>query len=81
MSAIGKLIERFKTCPSDFTWDDLVRLLRSFGYDEKKGAGSRRKFRGKNLPSINLHEPHPGRIVKQYALRQVREMLEKEGLL
>jgi hypothetical protein len=59
----------------------LVRLLRSLGYEEKKGAGSRRKFRGARLPSIDLHEPHPGRVVKQYALRQVREMLEKEGLL
>jgi hypothetical protein len=87
MSGIEKLVARFKTIPSDFTWHELVRLLKSFGYEEKigyeekKGAGSRRKFRGENLPAINLHEPHPGKIVKRYALRQVKAMLESEGLL
>jgi len=81
MSGIEKLVERFKTVPSDFTWLELVRLLKSFGYEEKKGAGSRRKFRGENLPAINLHQPHPGKIVKQYALRQVKATLESEGLL
>ncbi len=81
MPRLEKLIERFKSCPSDFTWDELVRLLKHLGYVEKKGAGSRRKFRGEGLPAINLHEPHPKKIVKQYALRQVREALESEGLL
>ena len=81
MAAIEKLIERFKTCPLDFTWDELVRLLKHFGYEEKKGGGSRRKFRGENLPTVNLHQPHPGKIVKQYALKQVKDMLENEGLL
>ena len=81
MSGIEKLIERFKACPSDFKWDELVRLLKHLGYEENRGAGSRRKFRGENLPAINLHEPHPKTVVKQYALRQVRETLEREGML
>jgi len=41
----------------------------------------RRKFRGEGLPAINLHAPHPGRVVKLYAVRQVVEFLIKEGLL
>ncbi|MFZ1992214.1 MAG: type II toxin-antitoxin system HicA family toxin [Alphaproteobacteria bacterium] len=81
MAGIEKLIERFKTCPADFTWDELVRLLESFGYWEEKGKGSRRKFKGQGLPTINLHEPHPAKIVKRYALRYVREALEGAGLL
>ena len=81
MSAKEKLIERFKGCPKDFTWDELVRLLKGLGYEEKKGSGSRRKFSGDGLPSISLHEPHPGSIVKQYALREVRDTLENEGLI
>lgn len=81
MASIDKLIERFRACPADFTWDELVRLLNNCGYVEKKAKGSRRKFSGKGRPSINLHEPHPGHIVKQYALREVREVLEREKLL
>ncbi len=81
MSKPEKLVERFKKIPADFTWDELAGLLGLFGYEEKKGKGSRRKFRCDGLPSINLHEPHPGNIVKKYVLRQVHETLESEGLI
>jgi hypothetical protein len=81
MAAIDKLIARFVSIPADFTWDELTRLLTHFGYAEHKGKGSRRRFKGERLPAIHLHEPHPGRIVKQYALRHVKEILENEGLL
>jgi len=81
MAAIDKLIERFKAGPADFSWDELVRLLGHFGYAEQKGKGSRRKFKAANRPTLMLHEPHPAKIVKQYALRYVRETLETEGLL
>lgn len=81
MSAAEKLLERFKALPADFSWEELKKLLSQFGYAEQKGKGSRRKFKGERLPTLILHEPHPGRIVKQYALRYVRETLENEGLL
>jgi HicA toxin of bacterial toxin-antitoxin, len=78
MAGIDKLIERFKQHPADFTWAELVRLLANF---VRKGRGSRRKFKADGLPSLSLHEPHPGKIVKQYVLRDVHEMLKSEGLL
>ncbi|MGQ0532004.1 MAG: type II toxin-antitoxin system HicA family toxin [Caulobacteraceae bacterium] len=81
MAGIDKLTERFKAVPSDFTWDELTRLLARFGYAEQKRKGSRRKFKGDRLPTLILHEPHPGRILRQYALRYVKETLENEGLL
>lgn len=81
MSAIEKLIERFRECPADFQWSELKRLLKHIGYEEKAGQGSRRKFVGDGLPMINPHEPHPKKTVKRYALRQVLETLENEGLL
>lgn len=81
MSKIEKLIERFKTVPKNFTWEELVKVLKHYGYQElsKKGktGGSRRKFVNKNNDIINLHKPHPQNIVKQYAIRQV---LEKIGI-
>jgi hypothetical protein len=81
MASIDKLVERFKSLPADLTWDELKRLLARFGYVEEKGKGSRRKFKAQGLPTLILHEPHPGRIVKQYAARYVKEVLETEGLL
>ena len=81
MSKIEKLIERFKTVPKNFTWDELVKVLNHYGYQElsKKGktGGSRRKFVNKQKDIINLHKPHPGNIVKQYAIKQVLEKIGK----
>ncbi len=81
MSGADKLIERFKLLPADFTWIEMVRLLSHFGYVVQKGKGSRRKFKADGLPSLSLHEPHPGKIVKRYVLREVQEILTNEGLL
>lgn len=74
MSKKDKLIERFKSFPSDFTWVELVRLLGYFGYREYvsgKTGGSRRKFINDDKHIISLHKPHPGNIVKRYILEDV----------
>jgi hypothetical protein len=81
LSAADKLLERFKGVPADITWDELKRVLAQFGYAEQKGKGSRWKFKAEGRPTLILHEPHPGKIVKRYAVRYVKETLEKEGLL
>lgn len=78
MSKIEKLIARIKSNPVDVTWEELVKLLMYFGYMELKAGktrGSRRKFVGPNQAIISLHKPHPGNIVKQYALKQVIDHL------
>jgi predicted RNA binding protein YcfA (HicA-like mRNA interferase family) len=75
-----KLRDRFETIPADFTWKELCSLLGGFGYEVLKGAGSRRKF-VKDGRIISLHEPHPGKIVKKYVLRQVLEHLKENGEL
>lgn len=79
MSKISKLTTRLKTVPKDFTWDELVKVLNHYGYIEisKKGktGGSRVKFSNDDKNIINLHRPHPGNIVKTYALEQVIEKL------
>ena len=36
MSTKEKLIERFKRLPSDFTFEELVRLLSFYGYIEEE---------------------------------------------
>lgn len=77
-----KLIAKLKNVPADFTWQDLKALLKAIGYQEIQGSGSRVKFDNGNADQmINLHKPHPGNIVKRYALRQLIEKLEQGGLI
>lgn len=53
-----------------------------FGYQEKRGAGSRKKFiHSKTKVTISLHEPHPKSIMKVYAIDIIIEHLKEEGLI
>ena len=82
MSSKEKLVARFLAVPSDFTFDELERLLAIYGYEKSnkgKTSGSRVVFKDKAGHPIMLHKPHPGNIVKQYAVRQVLEELQSKG--
>ena len=84
MSQRDKLIRRFRNRPSDFTWQELVRLLESLGYSEVatgSTSGSRCLFVHTNGAIILLHRPYPGNVVKMYVLDAVRRSLIEEGLL
>ena len=82
MSRTEKLVLRLLSLPKDFTWEELTKLLALFGYAEiRKGktGGSRRKFADDKKHIISLHKPHPGNIVKDYALRQIITHLIDKG--
>ncbi|WP_236869776.1 type II toxin-antitoxin system HicA family toxin [Candidatus Bandiella numerosa] len=85
MSKKEKLLTRFLQIPRDFSWDELCAVLLMLGFEEmikSKTGGSRRKFYHTKVGIIiNLHKPHPGNIVKLYALRQVIEKLKDWRLL
>jgi hypothetical protein len=84
MSRKIKLIDKFLSIPNDLTWEELIKILSSFGYDEMtkgKTSGSRRKFVNANRDIILLHKPHPGNVVKLYAIRQVIDHLKAKGFL
>lgn len=84
MSSKDKLLTRFCSLPCDFTWDELRRLLIILGYEpcnKGKTSGSRVIFKNKANKPIMLHKPHPGNIIKGYALKQVYEHLKNEGLI
>ncbi|MFZ1567755.1 MAG: type II toxin-antitoxin system HicA family toxin [Thiolinea sp.] len=77
-----KLLEKIRNVDSKWTWNELCALLVKLGYTQEEGAGSRVKFdNGNALDLINLHRPHPSNEVKAYVIRQVREKLEKGGML
>ncbi len=79
MSKKEKLIERFNSMPSDFHYDEMVKLLGYYGFKEvKKGktSGSRVKFMNDQNVPIMMHKPHPTGILKRYQLKQIKELLE-----
>ena len=79
MSKKEKLVARFLSMPSDFHYDEMVKLLGYFDfYPVKKGktSGSRVKFENEEGVPIMLHKPHPGGIMKMYQIKQIKEILE-----
>ncbi|MBQ9417267.1 MAG: type II toxin-antitoxin system HicA family toxin [Bacteroidales bacterium] len=84
MSSKDKLIERFRKLPADFTFDEMRRMLQGMGYEEcQKGltSGSRVMFKNSEHRPIMLHRPHPGNVVKRYAMKQVLDELIEVGLI
>ncbi|MDD4971603.1 MAG: type II toxin-antitoxin system HicA family toxin [Paludibacter sp.] len=80
MSKAEKLLVRLLSQPKDFTYTELKSALRSLGYVEEQGAGSRVCFKSKTH-KIKLHKPHPGNILNQYQISLLIEELNKEGLI
>lgn len=79
-----KLRERFKKMPSDFTFDEMLALLEGYGYEKgEKGrtSGSRIIFKNGDKRPIMLYKPHPGNIVKGYAMKQVYDDLKEAGFI
>ncbi|MBP3844752.1 MAG: type II toxin-antitoxin system HicA family toxin [Prevotella sp.] len=84
MSTKEKLRERFLKMPSDFTFDEMQQLLAGYGYEKgEKGrtSGSRVIFKRADKRPIMLHKPHPGNILKGYAMQQVYKDLKEAGLI
>jgi len=84
LSRKDKLIERLLSRPSDFTFDEVVTLLRSFGYSilrAGKTGGSRVAFANDEGDYIRLHKPHPRNILKQYQVDDIITALLERGLL
>lgn len=83
MSTKGKLKDRFCSLPNDFTFEELIRLFSSFGFEldnKGKSSGSRVAFI-KDDDTFTMHKPHPGNIVKKGTLKNIKEYLEEKDLL
>ncbi len=80
MSKREKLISRFFSLPSDFHYDEMIKLLGYFNFQEvKKGktSGSRVKFKNSKGVPIILHKPHSNGLMKMYQMKQIKEILEQ----
>ena len=75
MSKIEKQIERLKSKPKDYTYEEAKNLLNKLGFFENnkgKTSGSRVEFIDTYGRKIMLHKPHPSNIIKMY---KVNDML------
>lgn len=75
MSKIEKQIERLKSKPKDYTYEEAKNLLNKLGFFENnkgKTFGSRVEFKDTYGRKIMLHKPHPSNIIKMY---KVNDML------
>jgi predicted RNA binding protein YcfA (HicA-like mRNA interferase family) len=71
MSRQIKLEQRILSRPSDFEWNEVVRLLGYYGYSQLNGKGSRRKFKNESNNILVFHEPHPENTVKKYVVDRI----------
>lgn len=84
MSKIEKAIERLKSRPKDFTYDEMKMILNNFGfieYNKGKTSGSRVEFRDEYGRKIVLHKPHPRNIIKSYMIRAILDNLNEWRLI
>ena len=84
MSKLEKEIERLKSKPKDFTYDEAKSLLNKLGFTEDnkgKTSGSRVEFRNDLGKKIILHKPHPSNIIKPYKINEIIKELEEWRIL
>ena len=80
-----KLIEKLKSKPKTFTFEDAESLLGYCNYhrsNKGKTSGSRVMFSSEDHKTkILLHKPHPRKELLEYQVKQLIEQLEQEDLL
>jgi predicted RNA binding protein YcfA (HicA-like mRNA interferase family) len=82
VSKQSKLLARLLSIPVDFTWDELVSVVGKLGFSENSDkGGSYRTFVNSEGRKLFLHEPHPNKVLKKYAIRKVIDTLNEYGLL
>lgn len=87
MSTTQKARDRLlkKPPPKDLRWEELVRVLRSYGFTlVEEGGGSHNYFVltiGVEIYRIDASRPHPSPIVKVYKIKEIAQKLSDWGLL
>lgn len=80
-----KLIQELKSKPKDFTFDQAETLLGYLTYkryNKGRTSGSRVEFVSPDHKAkIIMHKPHPRKVLLDYQVKQLIELLEQEGLI
>ena len=84
MSRLEKEIERLKSKPKDYTYDEVKNLLNKLGfyvYNKGKTSGSKVEFLNKDGKKIEIHKPHPKNILKAYQINLILKSLKEWRLI
>ena len=84
MSRLEKEINRLKTKPKDYTYNEIKSILIKLGFcEDNKGktSGSRVIFIDYLGRKIELHKPHPSNTIKSYKIIDIIIKLEEWGII
>jgi hypothetical protein len=82
VAKIDKAIGRIKSKPTNFTWNELVKIMLHFGYQQLEGSGSRVKFYHKEKDSLlNIHKPHNPKTLRPYQIEAAITRLERDQFI
>jgi predicted RNA binding protein YcfA (HicA-like mRNA interferase family) len=77
MSKKDKLLLKLKKIPppKDFSWDELITLMRQADFFESCNGGSHYMFEHKNGFRFRMSKTHPSGILKKYQIDAANEAL------
>ena len=77
MSKIDKRQDRLFAIPqpTDFTWEELVYVMKHNGFNESCGGGSHYTFQHSSGFTFTMTKSHPGGILKHYQVKNAKEAL------
>lgn len=80
-----KLIKRLLSLPTDFTFEELERLLSYFGFirdNAGRTSGSEVRYYAERYDKrIVIHRPHPRPVIPVYQLKKIIRDLKQEGFI
>jgi hypothetical protein len=82
VSRKDKLIEKLKSRPKSFTWNEATALMSACGFRllNARGGGSGRMFVNETTrQKVRLHEPHPQNTLLPYMVEALIQALKDAG--
>lgn len=67
--------------PKDFTWSELISVMRAAGFTEYCDGGSHYTFEHISGFSLVISRTHPSGILKRYQVDDVKEALRYLGII
>lgn len=81
MSKSEKLYKRLfsNNPPTDFTWEELITVMRRIGFKESCCGGSHYIFEHISGYRFSISKTHPSGILKKYQVKAAKEAINSVG--